>query len=162
MKNKRLPLLLILFLAGFSLHAQTLSPSVVSSSGGQGQGEGLSIAWTLGEIITETFQNDELILTQGFHQTDLVITSIDELPGLDFEISAYPNPASHHVNIGLKDGEYENLRYRLVDFQGREITNGDLEGTLTTVSFSGFRSGVYFLLISRGGQEIKSFKIVKN
>lgn len=62
--------LLGLFLIGMvtMTQAQSLSPTVVSSSGGYFTGAGTSLSWTLGEIATETFGNGNNILTQGFQQ----------------------------------------------------------------------------------------------
>lgn len=51
-----------------SAQAQSLSPTVISSSGGYFTGAGGSLSWTLGEIATETLINGGYILTQGFQQ----------------------------------------------------------------------------------------------
>lgn len=58
--------------------SQSLSPTVIASSGGYFTGTGASLSWTLGEIATETFSNGSYILTQGFQQPveGIVITGI--------------------------------------------------------------------------------------
>jgi len=48
--------------------SQSLSPSVIASSGGYSTGTSASLSWTLGEIATETISNGGYILTQGFQQ----------------------------------------------------------------------------------------------
>jgi hypothetical protein len=48
--------------------SQSLSPTVIASSGGYSTGTDVSLSWTLGEIATETFSNGNYILTQGFQQ----------------------------------------------------------------------------------------------
>lgn len=59
----------ILLLTTIKLTAQTLSPFVISSTGGSSSGSELS--WTVGETFTETFTGGNNILTQGFQQPEL-------------------------------------------------------------------------------------------
>tara|TARA_B110000459_G_scaffold106599_1_gene118371 strand:- start:412 stop:585 length:174 start_codon:yes stop_codon:yes gene_type:complete len=44
--------------------------------------------YTLGEIVIETFSNNANILTQGFHQEDLKITTA--VVNLDIKTKLYP------------------------------------------------------------------------
>ncbi len=55
-------------LAYSTIHAQSLSPTVIATAGDYSTGTGVSLSWTLGEIATETFNNGGYILTQGFQQ----------------------------------------------------------------------------------------------
>jgi hypothetical protein len=59
--------------------SQSLSPTIIASSGGYFTGTGASLSWTLGEIATETFNNGSFILTQGFQQpvVGIVISDIN-------------------------------------------------------------------------------------
>jgi hypothetical protein len=60
------------------VQSQSLSPTVIASSGGYFTGTGASLSWTLGEIVTETFSNGSYILTQGFQQpVEGIIISIN-------------------------------------------------------------------------------------
>ncbi len=157
----RLAIFVTFLLSAAGLTSQSLSQSVVASSGGNGTGEGISIQWTIGETFTETLQGDALILTQGFHQTDLIVTSIDEISGVEVEILAFPNPATEHVTIGVHDDSYTGMTYRLADFLGNILAVGALDGFETQVSFSKLQSGVYFLVVSSSEQHLKTFRIVK-
>jgi len=47
---------------------QSLSPTVIATSGNYSTGAGVSLSWTLGEIVSETLINGAYILTQGFQQ----------------------------------------------------------------------------------------------
>ena len=49
-------------------NAQTLSPKVIPSTGGYFTGGGNSLSWTMGETVTQTFQNGYIVLTQGEQQ----------------------------------------------------------------------------------------------
>ena len=67
MKNQFL--LYLNLLLAICLSGQSLTPEVVSSSGDYFEGANASLSWTLGELATETFDNGNNILTQGFQQT---------------------------------------------------------------------------------------------
>jgi hypothetical protein len=65
---------------GCFLHisGQTLTPEVISSSGGYFENTNASVSWTLGETVTETFIGTNVNLTQGFQQPfGIQITGID-------------------------------------------------------------------------------------
>jgi hypothetical protein len=77
---------------GSVLYAQ----QIVTTGGDYHQNSSGSISYTIGELAIETFSKTNNILTQGFHQTNLIAVAINELKGLDFEISAFPNPGKGH------------------------------------------------------------------
>ncbi len=58
-----------ILILSMNLCAQTLSPSVLATTGGSSSGNELS--WTVGETFTETFTGGSNILTQGFQQPEL-------------------------------------------------------------------------------------------
>ena len=57
---------LILAIASCTLSAQSVTPEVVASAGETFSNSSLTLEWTLGEIVTETFVGT-IVLTQGFH-----------------------------------------------------------------------------------------------
>lgn len=62
-----------------TLLGQSLSQTVIASSGESTTGSSCHLSWTLGEIVSETFSNGAYTLTQGFQQpvTGVVITGIN-------------------------------------------------------------------------------------
>jgi len=72
--------LLFLSLAGMAMiaNAQSVSPEVIATSGDYYENANISISWSLGEVVTETFTGASIILTQGFQQPfGIQITGID-------------------------------------------------------------------------------------
>lgn len=161
---KRLLFLSTLMLASLSLHSQTISPSVVASSGGHAQGEGLTISWTLGEMVIETFQHDNsgIILTQGFHQTYIMITSVYEAQSIDIQINAFPNPVKEQLTVYVQEGVSEGFRFSVIDLRGNLLTEGKLEGRETNIDLTTLRTGVYLLAIFIKEEQVKTFRIIKN
>lgn len=146
----------------FKMTLQNLSAQEVVASGGNYYETGqISISWTLGETVIETFGSSDLILTQGFQQPVLTVSTYIEDPGLDFQISAFPNPTREHVNISTDLSDADNLIYRVYDMQGRFIISDRLEGAQTRVVFDDFHPGAYFIRIIRNDKPVKIFKIIK-
>ncbi|MCD4736267.1 MAG: hypothetical protein K8R53_09505, partial [Bacteroidales bacterium] len=58
-----------------SASAQTPNQEAISSSGFHGVNDNLDVSWTIGESVTETFNNGPLVINQGFQQPDLTIQS---------------------------------------------------------------------------------------
>ena len=70
--------LILSLLFGLIVSAQSISPQVVASSGGEGSSGNASLSWTVGQIATETFSNGNVTLTQGFQQPiSVAITGIN-------------------------------------------------------------------------------------
>ena len=65
----------LIFIVCFS---QSNESEVIATSGEYFEGAGISISWTLGETINETFSNENIILTQGFQQKNSSQTEIQE------------------------------------------------------------------------------------
>jgi len=133
----------------------------VVSGGAYHQGSAGSISWSLGEVTTETLKAGDYIITQGFQQGRLGLTSVKEIPNLDFTISAYPNPTHDHINIEII-GEITNMHYAVFDINGRAVKSGEIIENPTQISFSDMSSAIYFVRIMQNGQELKTLRVVKN
>ncbi len=150
MKN----LLLILFsiLLSNLCFGQTIDMQVISSSGYYGSQNQLE--YTVGEVIIAGNSK----LTQGFHQGNLIITAIDDVI-LDIEITAYPNPAMHGVNINTND--IDNAQIRLFDFRGKQLATITIDRFPYYVDMNKYASGVYFIQLYNKKQILKTFKVEK-
>ncbi len=101
----------LLFFCFYALNAQSIDRSVVASQGATSVNPSIgSIEWTLGETVTETF--DDCFLTQGFNQTFEIsgcgFTNIDEVP-LDEQLMVFPNPATDKLNIVSQNGTIKQI-----------------------------------------------------
>lgn len=161
MKKKHLLILVTAIFLSSLTYAQQISPYVIAPAGSEGAGNEIHLQWTLGELMTQTFGGADLLLTQGFHQPYMLVTSIGE-PGHDIRVEAYPNPATDFVHIRLQEPDYADFKFRLFDEQGRQVSSNKLEGIITEVSLKGKQAGVYFLVITKTNQEVSIFKIIKN
>ena len=140
--NKLLLILLCLPLIGFG---QVATPSVVSSSGDSYSNGGVIMDYTLGEIVIETFSNSANILTQGFHQGDLKITTA--VVNLDIKTKIYPNPTTNFIIIELEKNV--NAELLVYDINGKIVIKDKLrDEQKKQLDFSFLTQGNYFLHIN--------------
>jgi hypothetical protein len=99
--------------------AQSITPEVIASAGEHYDNGSVQLSWTLGEVMIDTYDNGNNIVTQGFHQTQLTVTSIErEL--VDIEMNVYPNPTSEFLNIELGRND-KDINLQLYDMSGKLI-----------------------------------------
>jgi len=157
--------IILFFLSGATTAAaQNLSPTVISSSGGYGSADGTSLSWTTGELVSKTFSADTLMLTQGFQQGEITVTTTaNELQGLSMDVKVYPNPVRNMLNVDFQEMVDQSARIKLINLNGkviftREITNSS---NITRINLNGNTPGTYMLEVSINGRS-KTFKIVKH
>ena len=138
-------LLLILIALPFIGLGQVATPSVVSSSGNSYSNGGIMMDYTLGEIVVETFSNSSNILTQGFHQGDLKVTTA--VVNLDIKTKIYPNPTTNFLIIELEKNV--NAELLVYDINGKIVIKDKLnEEQKKQLDFSFLNQGNYLLHIN--------------
>jgi hypothetical protein len=135
---------------------------VISSGGGYAAAGGVSLAWTIGEPVIATFTGGSYILTQGFHQTRLGTTSIDEIPVPGLTMTVYPNPFSYLLHLRIDEGDFSKLQYSLMDIRGKTLVSEKITKDQTDINMLTFAAGNYLLQVrNRSGELVKSFKVIK-
>jgi hypothetical protein len=145
----------VFFLCVYSIQAQ----EVISCSGDYYEFSGGTLSWTIGECITESFTNNDIILTQGFQQSNLSIVSISEPLEPHFTLQLFPNPT--HENLTVQIDDFFNLKYRIYDSQGKLIMEGEFISEESEIKLSHAAHGIYHLNILRENKLIGNYKIVK-
>ncbi len=121
---------------------------VIGTTGDFFQTDNASLAWTLGEPVSETYTSQDNILTQGFHQGDMTLVYIGEKEEPDTEITVYPNPFADVLNIRFKQGQpSENTMYQIFDLSGKAVVSGRLSDTDSQVNLGRLANAQYLLLI---------------
>jgi hypothetical protein len=155
-------LMIPLILSSAFLSGQTATPWVVNSSGGEASTETISITWSMGELITQTFYAGEKILTQGLLQPEILVSNlVENFDAKQLPIKVFPNPTMEHLNISLDDFSSRMLSYALYDIRGELVRSGNIQNSIETFSVVNLTPSVYFLRILEANKIIKVFKIVK-
>lgn len=157
--------ILILFAWIFSstfCFSQSLIPTVVGSTGAFGTSASGNIDWTVGEMMTETFNGGNSI-TQGFHQPWVnIATSVSTLPSVS-EFDVYPNPVSDYLNVHFFGADNSSYTFDLYDVQGRIVFSKSIEDlSLNVIPMGNLNVGIYYLNIYNTPSNTKvSFTISK-
>ncbi len=154
---KEITFLIIFILTGTTLFAQ----EVVASAGKTKKAGNIELSWTLGETVIKTVSGGTNIITQGFHQTKLTVTALDEIKLSELDIKVYPNPTSEFVIVHFNDIQIQT-RYALFDFSGKLLRQQPVTETDTKIDMKSYAGGTYLLkLIDNKNQSLQTFKIVK-
>ena len=138
-------LLLILLCLPFIGFGQVTTPSVISSSGDSYSNGGVNMDYTLGEIVVETQTNSTTILTQGFHQGVLKVST--QVENIAFKTKVYPNPASDYLIIELEQSV--NADILVYDINGKLVIKDKLnDEQQKQLDFSFLNTGNYILNIN--------------
>ncbi|MBE0639052.1 MAG: T9SS type A sorting domain-containing protein [Bacteroidales bacterium] len=89
----------ILFVLHFSYLSLSINAQqVIATAGGYYESDNISLNWTLGESVTETFSGGGVILTQGFQQPyNFYIAQLLNIPAGWSGISSYVEPVNKSV-----------------------------------------------------------------
>ncbi len=140
-----------------------VAQQVVASAGNSGTAAGYTVDWTLGEPVIETISGSGNILTQGFHQTRLLITAISEMEFPGLEIKVYPNPASRFLKIEIVQTGNEQFLYELSDIKGRNTVVREVNSNAAEIDLGDYVPGIYLLRVQNSRQEfVKVVKVVKH
>ncbi|OGM08838.1 hypothetical protein A2Z67_02415 [Candidatus Woesebacteria bacterium RBG_13_36_22] len=135
--------------------------NIVSTAGDHFKNNTAQLSWTVGEVTIETLSGTSNILTQGFHQTNLIATAINEILDLGFEIKAYPNPTQDYLILKISKDKLNGMQYKLYDMQGKLLHHKLIEESETEISFKDLVPSTYLIKVIEMNKELKTFMIVK-
>ena len=154
------PYLLILLIALCATFLQ--AQEVVTTAGGYGETTSGQLSWTIGEPVIETITDGTNTLTQGFQQSKLTVTAINDLKVPGIELSVYPNPTNSFLSIEVKTDKQRDLLLSLFDLNGRLILQKKMTGSKQTIKMQNYKPATYILKVTEGNKEINTYQIVKH
>jgi hypothetical protein len=144
-------------LLNFNAFAQSITPSVINSTGGTATVGNLIVDWNVGESMIST-QTNGIIVTNGQLQPVDEIISVEEL-NTSWNISVYPNPTrDEFVITAPSSGIYEAS---LFDLAGKFISKQTLMST-NRMDVRSLANGSYYLQVrNTASQEFKTITLIK-
>lgn len=155
---------LLIVLLSLASGSATMAQSSIPATGGNAQGSGGSVSYTVGQPVYRIFKGTNGSVTQGVQQPYeiSVIIAIEELNTISLEIIVYPNPATDYLKLKAENYETDSLSYHLYNMNGSLLENKKIESDETDINVRHFTAGTYFLKVSDKQREIKTFKIIKH
>jgi hypothetical protein len=128
--------------------AQSIERQVFSTSGFHTE----QIDFTIGEVITSTFQNNDYLLTQGFEQGKLIDIDVNEISSIS-SLLIYPNPTRFHFAVATP-GQSSSLDISIHDMTGKLVDIISVYQQIQNVDITALAAGTYVLNIISKDQKI--------
>ena len=140
---------------------QTADLSLTTTAGETMVNETFQLDWSLGEIMTETYNEENQTLTQGFQQGRYEIISLVENPDFNVDVTVFPNPVTDKIIIKTDWNFRDSYQIELLDINGKALFHHDLTDERETINFTEFSAGTYLLVLRNKNQVFRTFKIIK-
>ena len=159
-KKVKLSAVLLLGLGLTGLQAQ----ESINATGGNASGSGGSASYSVGQVVYTTNTGSNGSVAQGVQQPYeiSVVTGLEEAKSINLSVLAYPNPTTNYLTLEVKEFELSNLSFQLFDMNGKLLQSEKITGNQTSIVMSNLVPATYFVKVTEGNKEVKTFKIIKN
>ena len=161
--NKKQRLIVIIAFLIFEISNLKAQETVITT-GGNITGSGGSISYSIGQVLycTNEGVNGDYVI-EGVQQAYeiSVVTGILEAKNINLVMSVYPNPTIDYLTVKVENYETKNLRYVLVDINGKVIQTIIATGQKTKIETNNLLPENYFVKVLDNQNEIKIFKFIK-
>ncbi len=148
-----------LFLINLFALTNANAQQVVTTAGGYITNNSVQVNWTIGEPITETAISNKVIVSAGFNQLELTVSTSVENIESKIEVLVFPNPTTQYVNIKY-DGQLP-IKARILSINGTVMSVTELNDQSTQLDFSNNSNGIYLIEITDQSGKSNIYKIVK-
>lgn len=161
MRYKKIGAVLMLSFA-LTLQAQEAS----TTAGSEAMGNGGTVSYSVGQVVYQANTGTNATIIQGVQQPFeiSVVNGINQDQEINLECTVYPNPTSDYLTLKINSNvqTWHTLSVQLYDINGKLISQQQITANKTSIIVSNLLSAIYFLKISEGDIEVKTFKIIKN
>lgn len=135
----------------------------VSATGGKDTGTGGTASYTSGQANYTSLVSSSGKVTEGVQQPFEIhiLTKLDPAPEISLECEAFPNPATDYLILKIHREEIENMRYQLIDLNGKILEEAFIGDAETTISLKHYKPTNYLLKVLNNSTEVMTFKITK-
>ena len=153
-------ILLFVALTVKTVIAQSVSPNLIATSGTSFNDGTSQLDWTMGEPVTATFAVGSDMLTQGFQQPNLMITSINDLE-TEYLVSIFPNPTIDYVQLQFQNLK-EAVTVELMSSDGKLLQSKEVNtASELQMDMSKYSAGTYLLSVKDSHSKVKTYQVIK-
>lgn len=152
---------LVLLLLGLGL-TTVRAQQAIPATGGDASGSGGSVNYTIGQVNYSTNSSTGGTVTQGVQQPyEIYVVGKEDANGINLSVAAYPNPATDYLTLKADISIIPDLSYSLYDINGKLIESKKVVSNETSIEMKQLTPACYFLKVTKGEKELKTFKIIK-
>ncbi len=148
----------------FALTGIAKSQEAVPATGGEANGSGGSLSYSVGQVVYSTNTGTNGSVVQGVQQPFeiSVVTAIEEAADITLNCKAYPNPTTDYLTLQIDNDVKQIHEFALYDMNGKLLQSEMITGNQTNIDMSNLVPATYFVKVMQGNKELKTFKIIKN
>ena len=135
--------------------------STNASGGGTSNASG-SISYSIGQVAYQSTSNASGTVSQGVQYAYEISSLSLEANALNLSLMAYPIPTQELLNLSVGNYSQEKLAYKLVDLEGKVISEASMHSEETTIDMKQLPVATYFVEVHNEGKKVHVFKIIKN
>ena len=135
--------------------------STNASGGGTSNASG-SISYSIGQVAYQSTSNASGTVSQGVQYAYEISSLSLEANALNLSLMAYPNPTQDLLNLRVGNYSQEKLAYKLLDLEGKVISEASMLSEETTIDMKQLPVATYFVEVHNEGKKVQTFKIIKN
>ncbi len=140
--------------------------SAIVPVGGDAQGNGGSVSYTVGQIAVQTAANSDgsVTVAEGVQQPyEIMTVGVDDYPQIALDAKVYPNPTENLAQLRLNGFEIpaDGLRAILYDGSGKQLQSVIVTEDLTAFQIGQYATGTYYLELRDGQRILKTFKVAR-
>jgi hypothetical protein len=135
-----------------------------NATGGNAQGSVGTISFSSGQVFFSVSEGANGSLTAGIQQPYDISTAVSapEFDDTKQSVSIYPNPITHYLTVKLEGFKDETLSCILLDQSARLLQKIRLNSDQTVIDMSKLKPATYFLFVTDGRINLKTFRIIKH
>ncbi|MCT4580168.1 MAG: T9SS type A sorting domain-containing protein [Flavobacteriales bacterium] len=147
-----------IILASFTLSSWALiGQEVIAPAGNAFNNGGTHLYWTIGETVVSTEDDGNNIITQGFHQPQVTVSTVEEQLTTTFSI--FPTPVTNILTIKASKANPNTTAF-ISDLNGKSVRSFLLTELTTQLNIEELSSGIYLLTIKED-DTMNTYKIIK-
>jgi len=154
---KKTSIIIALFSAVTGFSQTSIVKSSIDNGGASTQAGNLSMVYTIGEVVLQEHNTNNLSISEGFIHPKLAEgVGIKDYNTLN-NVTIYPNPTTDYISINSN----EELEIKVMDENGKLIHTQNNKHN-QTVDFRSFARGIYFIILkNEENKEAKTFRVIK-
>lgn len=135
----------------------------INSSGGDHNGTGGSVAFSIGQLVYTTNSSTSGSMLQGIQWPyEIFSVGLDE-SNLNISLYVFPNPTADQLYLQVGAYNNEKLSFHLFDTEGKLLNEGEIISQKTTIEMNHWPNAIYFIhVLDSENKTIRTFKIIKN
>lgn len=134
----------------------------INTSGGEANSSGGSVSFSIGQVVYSSYLSNEGSESQGVQQAFEIFTSVSGDISKSLLLAVFPNPTVEVLMLKFDEYRKENLKYQLLDMQGKLLNEANILEIQTRIDMTGLPSSTYLIKVfDLNHAEKKVFKVIK-